>query len=143
MAKIEIAIGNSNESEIGSFLEERLYDFNVQATGITDGMMLNALVHDEMGNVIAGINGHTWGGCCEIKQLWVDEAYRRQGLGYQLMQAAEQEARHRHCHQILLATHSFQAPHFYEKLGFDRLASVPDYPQGHQQIFYIKRLLPK
>lgn len=142
MSKIEIKIGNSNESEIGSLLDERLYDFNVQTTGITDGMMLNALVHDETGNVIAGINGHTWGGCCEIKQLWVNESYRGQGLGSRLLQAAEQEAKRRHCHQILLATHSFQAPHFYEKFGFHRLASVPDYPQGHQQIFYIKHLSP-
>ncbi len=56
------------------------------------------------------------------------------------MQAAEREAVRRGCHQIVLSTHSFQAPRFYEKLGFRRLAAIPNYPKGHEYIIYIKYL---
>ena len=34
------------------------------------------------------------------------------------MQAVEKEAKTRNCRQIVLETHDFQAPGFYQKLGF-------------------------
>jgi len=39
-----------------------------------------------------------------------------------------------------LSTHSFQAPRFYETLGFHRLAVIPNNPAGHDDIIYIKEL---
>ncbi len=41
----------------------------------------------------------------------------------------------------LEAVNSFQAPKFYEGLGFTRLAAIPNYPKGYEQFFYIKELL--
>ena len=40
-------------------LEDRLYEFNSQTTGITDGEGLAIFVRDEQGQVVAGICGHT------------------------------------------------------------------------------------
>jgi ribosomal protein S18 acetylase RimI-like enzyme len=56
------------------------------------------------------------------------------------MMAAEREATRRGCVQIVLSTHSFQAPEFYESLGYIRLAAIPNYPKGHENILYIKYL---
>jgi GNAT superfamily N-acetyltransferase len=89
------------------YLEARLYEFNAQTTGITDGEGLAIFVRDEQERIVAGICGHTWGGCCEVKQFWIEESRRRQGLGTKLLQAVEQEARHRNCQKIVLSTHSF------------------------------------
>lgn len=122
------------------FLEDRLYDFNVAATGIADGRLLAIFVRDVAQQIVGAVCGHTWGGCCEIRQLWIDEPQRRQGLGKALMEAVEHEARKRGCFQILLSTHSFQAPAFYERLGFGEVSRITDYPRGHAQIFYRKRL---
>jgi ribosomal protein S18 acetylase RimI-like enzyme len=61
-------------------------------------------------------------------------------LGTTLMHAAEREAVRRGCHQIVLSAHSFQAPRFYDKLGFRRLAAISNYPRGHENIIYIKYL---
>lgn len=135
-----ITIRNSENDRLRTFLEDRLYAFNAAATGIDDGELLWASVTDAAGAVIAGVSGHTWGGCCEIVQMWVDESRRGQGLGTALMAAAEQEAMRRGCTQIVLTTHSFQAPGFYERLGFERLAAVPNFPRGHENVLYIKRL---
>ncbi len=122
------------------FVDDRLYDFNVATTGIDDGRYLAIYVRDENGGILAGLYGHTWGGCCEIKQLWVSDALRGQRLGTVLMQKAEAEARRRGCGQILLTTHSFQAPEFYRKLGFQLLATMDEYPRGYQQLLFRKSL---
>jgi GNAT superfamily N-acetyltransferase len=125
------------------YLEDRLYEFNSAATGITDGQGLAIFVRDEQDRIVAGLCGHTWGGCCEIRQFWVDESRRRQGLGTRLLQAAEQEARRRHCRQIVLTTFNFQAPAFYTKHGFHLLAAVDDYPYGHQNLLLQKELVSR
>jgi ribosomal protein S18 acetylase RimI-like enzyme len=75
-----------------------------------------------------------------VAHLWVAEAERGRGLGRALLQAAEAEAARRGCEQILVSTHSFQAPAFYERLGYQRQAMVPGQPKGHANIVYLKRL---
>jgi N-acylglucosamine-6-phosphate 2-epimerase len=75
-----------------------------------------------------------------VRQFWVELSRRRRGLGTQLFQAAEQEARRRGCTQIVLMTFSFQAPLFYERWGFEVLATVDDHPRGHRNLLMRKRL---
>ena len=122
------------------YLEDRLYEFNSSATRITDGKWLAIFVKDEVERIVAGICGNTWGGCCEIRQFWVEESRRKQGLGTRLLGAAEQEARRRGCSQIVLTTFTFQAPAFYMKRGFKALATVNDHPRGHQSMLLKKYL---
>lgn len=135
--KLELA---DPSSEVVGFLEDRLYAFNTEATGIRDGEGLGVFARGDDGELVAAAAGHTWGGTCEIRQLWVAEPLRRRGLGTRLVQAAEAEARRRGCAQLLLNTHSFQAPAFYAKLGYERVAELADYPRGHSQIFLRKAL---
>jgi GNAT superfamily N-acetyltransferase len=113
-------------------LAERLNDFNSAAVGRTDGLDL-AFVVEEDGEMTAGLSGYTWAGIAEVKVLWVREDRRRDGLGRQLMAAAIAEARARGCRFLFLSTHSFQAQGFYEKLGFETLATIPDKPLGHAE----------
>ncbi len=140
MSPVDITVFSSDNDSLESFLGDRLYEFNVAATGISDGKSLWAAIPGDDETVVAGIAGHTWGGCCEIGRLWVHAPERGRGLGSALMAAAEREARRRGCVQIVLTTHSFQAPAFYEKLGFRRLAAIPNDPRGHEHILYIKYL---
>src|SRR5262249_7618396 len=122
------------------YLEDRIYEHNSSVTGIADGRWLAFLVRDESGRIIAGISGNTWGGCCAVRQFWVEESHRPLGLGTQLLRAAEQEARRRGCTQILLMTFSFQAPGFYERNGFEVVATIADHPRGHRNLLMRKRL---
>ena len=122
------------------FLEDRLYEFNARETGVSDALGLAIFGRDEHDEVVAGLCGHTWAGCCEIRQVWVHEKHRGRGVGRQLLEMAETEARRRGCFQITLSTYSFQAPGFYRRLGFEVVASVPEYPRGHQHLHLSKRL---
>lgn len=135
-----VDIRDDHRPELTALLEERIYEFNSRATGIYDGTLLSASIIDESGKLVAGVSGHTWGGCCTIVLLWVDTALRGTGVGRALMKAAEDEAVRRGCRQIILSTHSFQAPQFYEKLGFRRIAAIPNNPVGHEDLIYLKEL---
>lgn len=121
-------------------LEDRLYEFNKTATGITDGRALGIFLRDASGNIVAAAAGHTWGEPCELRQVWVAEPLRRQGIGRSLLAEAQAEALRRGCRQIVLTTHSFQAPRFYEKLGFTVVSEVAEYPRGHSQVVLRKAL---
>jgi GNAT superfamily N-acetyltransferase len=70
-------------------LEERLYEFNVLATGIADGKLFALFLHGSDGTVIGGAYGWSWGGTCHLRYLFVPSEMRRQGYGTRLMQAVE------------------------------------------------------
>lgn len=123
-------------------LEDRIYEFNMGATGITDGRWLGVLVRDETGALVAGLTGTTWGGSCKVRNVWVREDLRHQGMGTRLLDAAEDEARRRGCHHVVLSSHSFQAPDFYRKRGFEVFAVIDDDPVGHREVYLRKRLEP-
>jgi ribosomal protein S18 acetylase RimI-like enzyme len=72
--------------------------------------------------------------------LWVDERLRRHGLGRSLLAAAETEASRRGCTTIVLDTHSFQAPDFYPKLGYEKVGETTETPAGHTQVMFQKWL---
>ncbi len=122
------------------YLEDQIIAFNFQATGITDGELLAIFVRDDQKEIVAGIYGWTWGGTCEIRDLWVREDLRGKGLGRDLLCRAEEEATRRGCHQIVLDTHSFQAPGFYRKLGYQVVGEHQDYPRGFGHFFLQKKL---
>jgi len=140
MSPFHIDVRDDARPDLEALLEERIYEFNSRTTGIHDGALLNASIENEEGKVVAGLSGHTWGGCCTIVLLWIDESIRGTGIGRALMHAAEHEAIRRGCRRMVLSTHSFQAPRFYEKLGFRRLAVIPDNPAGHEDFIYMKDL---
>jgi GNAT superfamily N-acetyltransferase len=100
------------------FVSDQIDTFNIAVTGIDDWRALAIFVRDDAGNIVAGITGGTWAGYLDIKNLWVCERLRGQGLGRRLLLAAEREASARGCAQELLDTHDFQATEFYQKLGY-------------------------
>src|SRR4051794_38051052 len=48
------------------FLDARLDESLVQQTGHDDGRQLAIVIRDDDGRVIGGVQGLTWGGCCEL-----------------------------------------------------------------------------
>jgi len=121
-------------------LRDHVDTFNVEETKIYDYGDLAIFLRDSMRQLIAGIRAYTWGGCLDIRFLWVHEDFRGEGLGSKLMRAVEQEAIRRGCHIATLETHSFQAPGFYEKLGYEEIGVLDGYPIGHKK-HYLKKVL--
>src|SRR5262245_35176728 len=140
MSEAKLTPGDPTPDEV-QYLEDRIYEYNSKATHIADGELLAFFVR-EHDRIVGGICGNTWGGTCELRQFWVDESLRHRGLGTRLFQAAEREARRRRCTQIVLMTFSFQAPAFYERHGFEVVATIDDHPRGHTNLLMRKHLRP-
>ena len=132
-------IDDPSDNDIGE-LDERINRFNFERSGIRDGRYLSVMLRTTDGELYAGLHGHTWGGYCEIKLLWVADERRGEGIGSALLAAAEREALERGCDRIILTTHSFQAPDFYARHGFRRVAELVDCPRGHSHITLIKHI---
>lgn len=123
-----------------SFLEDQINTYNIVVTGIVDWYPLAIFVRDERGQIAAGISGGMWGGYLEVKNLWVREDLRGQGLGRRLLLAAEQQALERGCTQVLLDTHDFQAPEFYQKHGYSVFGTFAGIGGRYTRYYFSKKL---
>lgn len=98
------------------------------------------LDHDQAETLRGGVYAYAHPGWVYVDLLWVAASQRKTGLGSALMHRVEDEARRRACHGIYLWTQDFEAPGFYEKLGYTRFVTLEDFIPGHQRIGFMKRL---
>jgi GNAT superfamily N-acetyltransferase len=136
-----IVIADAPDDGLAARLDAEISAFNFDATGIRDARDFAAAVHDAQGELVAGVQGWTWGSTGWVERLWVRQDARHRGLGTRLLSAVESEARSRGCRQLALSTHSFQAPDFYRRHGFEVVGEVPDYPLGHASLLLRRRLM--
>ena len=121
------------------FLELQIRREASAAMGLGEEVELAIFVRD-VGSVVAGISGWTWGDCCELQNLWVDPNLRGQGVATRLLIAAEAEAAARGCSQTVHFTYDFQARALYERNGYELVGCVEDFPSGTDVLWFRKRL---
>lgn len=101
---------------------------------------LNIYVEDQQGNLIAGMVAETFGHWLEIEYLYVQEDFRGQGIGSNILNRAEKEARERKCKYSFVNTYQFQAPDFYKKHGYEEVFALKEYPYTGERYYYTKAL---
>ena len=94
----------------------------------------------ESGHVIAGIDGAEYWRKIHVRRLWVHADYRSKGLGRRLMKWAEERGRELGCTSLVVDTMSFQAPGFYERLGYRRFGMSEGYEGGASRHYFEKAL---
>jgi len=73
--------------------------------------------------------------------VWLRADARGTGLGARLMGAFEDAARDRGCRQVLVSSFTFQAPGFYERLGYVEFARSEGLPvEGQADVHFRKDL---
>lgn len=95
---------------------------------------------EEDGVCLGGVNAFRLDTLLMIDRLWVDESRRRKGLGRQLLTAVEEKGKAQGAKRAELNTFGFQAPGFYEKLGYRLLGSVEPAVGEWGHYFYVKEL---
>jgi len=121
-------------------VEYRICEHNREATGARDDKNLGFVIHDQTGDVVGAALGYSWAAIAELRQLWVAERYRGRGMGRALLDSFVEEARKRGVRRIWLASYDFQAPLFYERAGFVRVAAIKDWPIGHTNSIFCRTM---
>lgn len=124
-------------------IEDRIYAYNRDAVGRDDAQGLGFVIRDEVGRIVGVATGYSWAGTSELKQMWIDEAYRGRGYARELLNAFAAEAAMRGVRRIWVQSHDFQAPGMYEKAGFVRVAEFADWPEGHSNVILCRTLQAK
>ena len=114
--------------------------YNASKAGVSMQEPIALLVRDDSGEILGGLYARVFYQWMFIELLSVPEQARGQGLGLKLMRMAEDVAREKECVGVWLDTFDFQAPGFYQKLGYSELGEIVDYPPGHKRLFFQKRL---
>lgn len=139
-AKPKLSLSSDPDHAARGAIFDELIAHNVGRAGPHGRTPLAVLMeHADTGEVIGGRWGRTSWRWLTIETLFVPEAHRGAGLGSEIVGLAEREAVRRGCVDAWVDTHSFQAPGFYERMGYRRLGEIEDYPPGHARVFVLKR----
>ena len=130
----------NTESQKAQKIGELIRSYNRSKREAAECEPLNLYVEDEHGQLLAGLVAETFGNWLEIEYLFVKEGLRGQGIGSQLLQQAECEAKKRNCRFSFVNTYQFQAPAFYQKYGYKEVFTMKDYPYTGQRHYYQKEL---
>jgi ribosomal protein S18 acetylase RimI-like enzyme len=116
-------------------------------TELRSGRALNARkfavwLRDADGRLVGGLVGTTYWDWLHIDNLWLDEALRGCGWGRRLLETAERVAVRRGCRGVWLDTRSFQAPAFYERMGYRQFGELEELAPHVRRHWFWKELAP-
>ena len=131
---------DNTESQKAQEIGDLIRSYNRSKREAAESEPLNLYVEDDSGQVMAGLVAETFGNWLEIEYLFVKEDLRGQGIGSQLLQQAESEAKNRNCRFAFVNTYQFQAPDFYKRHGYKEVLRLQDYPYTGQRHYYQKEL---
>jgi GNAT superfamily N-acetyltransferase len=132
------------KQEDALYIRDRLREYNIQHLLENDVQFVGEdfcfKVKDSDGNIFGGITGITKMQSLIIQFLWVDESVRGMGVGRKLIKMAEKFAMEKNCRIIKVDTFSFQAPDFYQKMGYQVYGVIENFPEGYNHYFLYKKL---
>ena len=138
--KLTFTLETQPSSEQKNLILDPLHAFNEGQAGPCNFKEFTLFARSETGDFVGGLVGWTHWNHFFVCALFVDERARREGIGRELMKRVEELALEQGCDAIYLDTFDFQAPGFYEKLGFKLFGTLPDYPTGHQRFYLVKQI---
>ena len=96
---------------------------------------------EENGRLIAGLDACiTAFKILYVSTVFVDEEFRRKGIGAQLIREMEKRAIAMGVNTIRLDTFDWQGKEFYEALGYEVVGHYDNDLDGYAEYFFLKRL---
>ena len=139
-AEIRVIVVNEKIEEYDSILLDRIEQFNKENSIYTledEDIMFVALDGDKF---VGGVQGTITEDSMYISRLVVDEEYKGNGIGKNLMRIIEEKAKELNIYSINLGTVDFQAEKFYDKLGYKTIFTKENDPRGYNSYSMVKRI---
>ena len=140
MKKPRVVAERKDARKVADRLWRGLISFNRKTAGPFNYSRTVLTARSESGKTLGGLILQSYWNESYVELLWLSAQARKRGLGRELMAEAERRARRRGSKLLHLNTYSFQAPGFYEKLGFRRFGRMSGSPKGASRYFYVKGL---
>ena len=133
------------DPEIAATLSAGIVEFNRASVPDLEANEAETRFHvvasDDDGKVIGGLRAACYWNTLHIELLWLSENARGNGMGRQIIAEAEAFATHQGCEKALVETTSWQARPFYEKMGYELLATLEGRPKGRASHYLAKTLV--
>lgn len=128
-----------NEEQIDE-IETRLdtYDENYITYKMNGSIQIGM---EDDGKLIAGLDACvTTFKILYVSTVFVDEEYRRKGIGERLIREMEKRALEMGVNTIRLDTFDWQGKDFYEALGYKCVGQYDNADDGYSEYFFLKRI---
>lgn len=135
---IEITVDESGDAEFAATVEAIVDEPAARLGHPFDPVPLHLKAVDAGGRLAGGLIAHSVQRWLFVKLLGVAEEQRGSGIGRKLLARAEEIARQRGLVGIYLDTFEFQAPRFYESLGYNECGRLPAHDGAPQRIWFAK-----
>jgi GNAT superfamily N-acetyltransferase len=134
-----LTVSSEPEPDVEKVVGDGLNAFNDATVGYADRVPLHVIVRDaESGKIVGGISGKTSLGLMFVDLVYLPDALRGRDIGTRMMALAEEEAQRRGCRAGVLYTINFQAPGFYQRLGWRVFGEIACDPPGTSRFFLTK-----
>ena len=134
IAALETSLRNFNRDHNPDFWHARELPANAAHP-------LNVCARSEDGRAIGALTGETQFKWLRVSLMSLEQSARGQGIGARMLQLAEAEAIRRGCQYAYVDTMDYQAPEFYQRLGYKIAGQIDDWDShGHAKLFLVKQL---
>jgi ribosomal protein S18 acetylase RimI-like enzyme len=141
---MDFDLTTSPSTEDAKTISQGLINFNNKANPdlvSEKEVKFSIFARNKEGNIIGGLRALCFWNTLHIELVWVSTEHREKGTGSGLVQQAERFALQQGYELALLETTSWQAKPFYEKLGYELMATLAQYPKDHATHFMKKKLV--
>lgn len=142
---MHIEVTTSPTKEDAKIISQGIVNFNRQSIPELepneDEVNFSVFARNELKHVIGGVRATCYWNTLHIELLWLSNECRGQGTGSELVTEAENFAKENGCEKVFVETTSWQAKPFYEKMGYEHVATLPGRPKGHATHYLTKTLL--
>jgi GNAT superfamily N-acetyltransferase len=138
---MEINITTASKDEVDKFNKEAWSGMDLEHYGKHVKWVETPILFKvvEGGKIIAAVDAKYESGVIHVNKITVEKKNRRNGIGKSLMKKIEEEAAMIGAHKIFLTTgKDWVAGKFYESLGFEKTADLPNHFFGFDFVIYSK-----
>ncbi len=134
----DLVLTDTPDAELEAIIQRNFHAY-AAAQGVATGFQHFAIELRRDGELLGGLMARVARGWLYLERIALPLGEQGAGLGRQLVEMAEAEAIRRGCKGAYLFTVQFQAPGFYQKLGYTEFGRLPDDPPELTRIWFSKR----